>query len=78
VFAPNSQNINFPMGTVLIQRRYSLTDEHATFIRSLLLETAWQGGLFNTASANITTNLSQGAVGFFGACGVVEKTEVVR
>jgi hypothetical protein len=78
VFAPPSQDISFPKGTVVIERRYSLTDEHAAFIRSLLLETAWQGGLFNTASANITTNLSNGAVGFFGACGVVEKTDIVR
>ena len=78
VFAPPSQDISFPKGTTVVERRYSLTDDHATFIRALLLETAWQGGLFNTASANITTNLSQGAVGFFGACGVVEKTEVVR
>jgi hypothetical protein len=78
VFAPPAQDISFPEGTVVIERRYSLTDDHATFIRALLLETAWQGGLFNTASANITTNLSQGAVGFFGACGVVEKTEVVK
>lgn len=78
VFAPVSQDISFPEGTVIVERRYSLTDNHASFIRSLLLETTWQGGLFNTASANITTNLSQGAAGFFGACGVVEKTEIVK
>jgi hypothetical protein len=78
VFAPLAENITFPSGTVITERRYSLTDEHAAFIRALLLETTWQGGLFNTASANVTTNLSVGAAGFFGACGVVEKTETVK
>jgi len=76
VFAPGTENITFPAGTVLTERRYSLTDEHAAFIRALLLETTWQGGYFNTASANIPTNLSTGAIGFFGACGVLQKQEI--
>ena len=78
VFAPGIEKINFPAGTIITERRYSLTDEHAAFIRALLLETTWQGGYFNTATANIPTNLSEGALGFFGACGVAEKTETVN
>ncbi len=78
IFAPGMEKITFPSGTALTERRYSLTDDHATFIRALLLETTWQGGFFNTATANIPTNLSTGAAGFFGACGVVEKTEIVK
>lgn len=73
IFAPTLEKITFPSGTLITERRYSLTDEHAAFIRAVLLETTWQGGFFNTASANIPTNMSEGAVGFFGACGVVEK-----
>jgi len=78
VFAPNPEKITFPSGTVITERRYSLTDEHAAFIRAILMETTWQGGFFNTASANIPTNLSQGAKGFFGACGVLEKEETAK
>jgi hypothetical protein len=78
VFAPGMEKIIFPPGTVITERRYSLTDEHAAFIRALLLETTWQGGFFNTATANIPTNLSTGAAGFFGACGVVEQIETVK
>jgi hypothetical protein len=78
VFAPGIENVTFPSGTVITERRYSLTDEHAAFIRAILLETTWQGGYFNTAPANVPTNLSQGASGFFGACGVVEKSEIVK
>jgi hypothetical protein len=78
IFAPGMEKITFPSGTVITERRYSLTDEHAAFIRALLLETTWQGGFFNTATANIPTNLSSGAAGFFGACGVTEQAEVVK
>lgn len=78
VFAPDFEKVSFPSHTIITERRYSLTDEHAAFLRALLLETTWQGGFFNTANSNIPTNLSEGAKGFFGACGVVEKTETVK
>ena len=78
IFAPTIEQVLFPAGTVITERRYSLTDDHAAFIRALLLETTWQGGFFNTASANVPTNMSDGAMGFFGTCGVVEKTEIVK
>jgi len=78
VFAPNIEKVGFPSGTVIAVRRYSLTDEHAAFLRALLLETTWSGGYFNTASANLPTNLSTGAIGFFGACGVAEQKEIVK
>jgi hypothetical protein len=78
IFAPTLEKVTFPYGTVITERRYSLTDEHAAFIRAVLLETNWQGGYFNTASANIPTNLSEGAMGFFGACGVVEDQKTVE
>lgn len=70
VFAPEKQNIFFPAGTSIREKRYSLTPEHAEFIRALLLETNWSGGLFDCAHANLPTNLSEGAAGFFGACAV--------
>ena len=78
LFAPALEKVTFPPGTVITERRYSLTDEHAAFLRALLLETTWSGGYFNTASANLPTNLSTGAIGFFGACGVAEQTEIAE
>jgi len=78
VFAPETEQINFPQGTSIVEKRYSLTTEHAGFIRELLSETSWQGGLFNSAAANLPTNLSQGAVGYFGACAVTKHTEVAK
>lgn len=70
IFAPAMESINFPAGTIIIERRYSLTPEHAAFLRTLISETNWMGGLFSSEPANVITNLSSGAVGFFGACSI--------
>lgn len=70
VFAPLVEQISFPAGTRIDEHRYSLTPEHAAFVRSLLLETSWQGGVFPSDPANVSTNLSEGALGFFGVCAV--------
>ena len=77
VFAPKMEAICFPAGTVITERRYSITLQHAEFIREMLLETNWTGGMFNVAAANVTTNLSNGALGFFGVCSVTELSVTV-
>jgi hypothetical protein len=69
IFAPPVEEQTFPAGTVITENRYSLTAEHAEFIREMLMETSWQGGLFSSVPANVTTNLSAGATGWFAACG---------
>jgi len=78
VFKPQKEQVYFPAGTTIIERKYSLTKQQAKFIRSLLLETEWRGGLFDVTQGNITTNLSNGAVGYFGASSVLEKTITVK
>ena len=77
VFAPMVQSVYFPAGTIITERRYSLTPQHAGFIREMLLETNWTGGLFTVAPANVSTNLSDGAFGYFGACAVTELSVIV-
>ncbi|MCK9424120.1 MAG: DUF4249 domain-containing protein [Bacteroidales bacterium] len=77
VFAPQMEKISFPSGTLITERRYSITPEHAAFIREILLETNWAGGVFNEAAANVTTNLSDGACGFFGVCAVTSLSVTV-
>jgi hypothetical protein len=70
IFAPEMEQISFPAGTLIDERRYSITPEHAEFVREMLLETNWTGGMFSLANANVKTNLSAGATGYFGACSV--------
>jgi len=70
IFAPEMEKILFPAGTIINERRYSITPEHTEFLREMLLETNWTGGLYSLANANVMTNLSTGAIGYFGACSV--------
>ena len=78
IFAPAMESILFPPGTVITENRYSLTLEHSEYIRALLSETNWQGGLFNSVPANLPTNLSNNGIGYFGASVVNTKCEVAR
>ena len=77
IFAPEMELVSFPAGTNITERRYSMTPEHAEFARELLLETNWAGGFFNVASANVITNLSSGAKGYFGVCAVTSLSVTV-
>lgn len=77
VFGPEKQIIYFPAGTELIRRKYGITYKHQQFIRSLLIETEWRGGVFDVLQGNVPTNLSNGAIGYFAACSVVSDTTVI-
>ncbi len=74
VFAPDRQIISFPEKTRIIRRKYSLSTAHQQFVRALLLETEWRGGLFDAEQGNVPTNFSHGLRGWFGACMVVSDT----
>lgn len=78
IFAPIVEQTFFPEGSIITERRYSITSGHAEFLRQLLLETNWQGSMFPSANANVITNLSPGAIGFFGVCAVTELSLVVE
>ena len=77
-FAPDRIKLLFPHQTQIIRRKYSLSDDHQRFIRSLLLETDWRGGFFDTEQGNIPTNFSHGIHGWFAACSVVSDTIFVE
>ncbi len=77
IFAAQKENAIFPAGTIIVEKKYSLTPEHANYIRALLSETQWNGNVFEASPANLPTNLSEGAIGFFGGCEVLADTIVV-
>ncbi len=70
VLAPQMQQVYFPAGTIIVEKRYSINAEYAAFLRALLSETTWTGGMFDSNHANLPSNISSGALGFFAACGV--------
>lgn len=78
VFAPEKQTVYFPKGARILERKFSLAPRHAEFIRSLLSETEWRGGFFDITQANVRTNISNGGLGFFGACTVIRDTLTVE
>lgn len=78
MFAPEIETVLFPPGTIITERKFSLTSEHAAYIRALLAETNFQGGLFNSVPSNLPKNLSGSGVGYFSACAMISKTQTAR
>ncbi len=78
IYKPDKAPFYFPKGSVLIRRKYSVSPAYKTFLRSMLSETEWRGGVFDVERSNATTNLSGGAAGFFAVCSVVSDTTIVR
>lgn len=78
IFKPEQMPVVFPKGSIITQRKYSLTERHEDFIRSLLAETEWRGGYFDVVPANVNTNLSEGAIGYFSVCAVKSIVLVVQ
>lgn len=77
IFEPTKQYIKFPVGTTVIRRKYSLSENHQEYLRHLLLETEWRGGIFDVEPGNIPSYFANGSLGFFAACMVVGDTLVV-
>ena len=74
IFAPDKEVLLFPHKTWIFRKKYSLSEDHQEFIRSLLLETEWRGGFFDAEQGNVPTDFRNGARGWFGACAVVADT----
>ena len=77
IFQPTQERVDFPAGTVIIRKKYSVSDNYREFLRGMLSETSWRGGLFDTFPANAATNLSEGAVGYFAVSTVVMDTTII-
>jgi hypothetical protein len=74
VFRPDKETFTFPRFSIVTVRKHSLSDDFAAFCRALLLQTEWQGGVFDEDAASLPTNLSNGAMGYFAVCAVVEES----
>ncbi|MBO4244190.1 MAG: DUF4249 family protein [Bacteroidales bacterium] len=74
LFAPKIEKIEFPEGTQVIERKYSIDHNYELFLRSLLTETQWCGGYFDEAHGNLHTNISNNGAGYFSACTIAADT----
>ena len=77
IFKPAKERVPFPVGTRVYRRQYSMNQEQEDFVRSLMAETEWRGGLFDVQPGNVRTNLSEGAVGYFSVSQVVADSSVI-
>jgi len=73
-FKPDKERVVFPVGTIVVRRKYSLSPHYQEFLRSMLMETEWKGGIFDVLPANVNSNIEGNAVGFFSASTVISDT----
>lgn len=77
IFSPDREHVRFPPGTIVFREKESVSREYEEFLRGVLSETDWRGGVFDVLPGNARTNLSEGAVGFFVATEVIRDTVVI-
>lgn len=77
-FNADQEVVTFPFGTTVVRKKFSVSDGYQSYLRGILSETYWRGGLFDVYPANAITNLSDGAVGYFAASSVVSDTTIIR
>lgn len=64
-------------GDVVKLEQHHISKETYDLIMAVMLETDWRGGIFDSPPANVPTNISNGAVGFFIATAVASNTTTV-
>lgn len=78
IFSPDREHVRFPPGTIVYREKESVSREYEEFLRGVLSETDWRGGVFDVLPGNARTNLSDGAIGYFTAAEVIRDTVVIE
>lgn len=80
LFALNqmSMSLRFRAGTKIVQRKMSLSPEFYEYLKAVYSETVWKGDLYDVSPANVPTNLSNGAHGFFRVSAVTQTEQIVE
>ena len=77
IFAPDREHVRFPPGTIVFREKESVSREYEEFLRGMLSETDWRGGVFDVLPGNARSNLGEGAIGYFTAGEVIRDTVVI-
>ena len=84
VLQTDLESVTFPKGTLIKERRYSISEAYGAWLREILIETQWNNGLIMAHPGNANSNMTQyidygnadadrhNVAGFFSACSVVE------
>jgi len=76
LFKPNKDPVLFPPTTIIVRKKYSLSQLYREYLRSVLSETEWRGSSFDVQPGNIESNVSNGALGFFSVSMVDSDTTI--
>ena len=77
IFAPDREHVRFPPGTIVFREKESVSREYEEFLRSMLSETDWRGGVFDVLPGNARSNFGDQALGYFTAADVIRDTVVI-
>lgn len=75
---PVAEEVPFPKGSIVKAKKYGLNEDFARYLRALAIETRWNGALFYSSGSDLPTNISNGGLGFFSTCAVVEETVIAK
>ena len=75
---PEKEKVYFPVGSIVLVKKFGLSEGFASYLRSLVMETEWQGSAFDEASSSLPTNISNDGLGFFSVCSVLSDTLLAR
>ena len=78
IFSPNKDDTSFPIGSTVIRKKYSINPEYESYIRAMLSETEWRGGLFDVQAGNPKGNFGENTLGFFAGCSLAMETVVIE
>ena len=74
MFKPAQEQIRFPPGTHAIRVKESVNSWYGEFLRGVLSETDWRGGMFDVLPGNARSNMRGEAIGYFTASEVLRDT----
>lgn len=74
IFKPSQEHVRFPPETIVFREKESVNHWYAEFLRGMLSETDWRGGMFDVLPGNARTNMEGDAIGFFTAADIIRDT----
>lgn len=78
IFKPSQEHVRFPPGTIVFREKESVNPWYGEFLRGILSETDWRGGMFDVLPGNARTNMEGEAIGFFTAADVLRDTDTIN
>ena len=69
---------SFPIGSIVVVSKYGLNDDFANYLRGLITETNWNGGLLYSTPSTVPSNVSNDALGFYSTCAVLRDTFIAE